>query len=73
MLIGVNELQLNEATVVAALQHYFDSVLFAEGKAPRVTGVSEKSSGSYGSTTSFHVKVEQEPAPPAGGLACPTN
>ena len=55
MLIGENELRLNEETVVAALQHYFDSVLFAEGKAPLVIGVSHDNSG-Y-APKPFHVKV----------------
>ena len=39
MLIGNNEVNMNMATMVAALQHYFDSVLFATGKSPLVQSV----------------------------------
>ena len=36
-MIGCNKLELNEATVMAALQLYFDQVVFAGGQSPRVT------------------------------------
>ncbi len=36
---GNNEMSLNTATMIAALQFYFDSVVFAPGKSPEVTGI----------------------------------
>ena len=52
---GVNVIELNEATVIDAIQHYFDTVLFASGKSPVITGFSQKSGG-YGAN-SFTVAV----------------
>lgn len=39
-MIGNNEITLNEATVITAIQFYFNTVLFAPTKAPNITGVS---------------------------------
>ena len=39
MLEGINELHLNGATLTLAVQHYFDTVLFKEGKSPKVTNI----------------------------------
>ena len=44
-MIGTNTMSLNEATVIAAMQHYFDTVIFAPGKAPKVTGVTQEGVG----------------------------
>lgn len=54
-MIGKNTLKLNEATVKAALQHWFDTVTFAAGKAPKVLSVAQ---GPYG--TEFVVDVEED-------------
>ena len=51
MLIGNNEISLNGATMMAAIQHYFDTVLFAEGKAPTVTSVKGPVGGYDGAFT----------------------
>ena len=58
MLIGQNEISLNGATMNAAIQHYFDTVLFAEGKSPKVTSVKAVSGGGYESK--FEVQVEDK-------------
>lgn len=42
-MIGNNSFTLNEATMKAAVQHYLDTVLFVEGKAPNVEGVTATS------------------------------
>lgn len=36
---GMNTITLNPATISAAMQHYFDTVVFQDGKAPVVVGV----------------------------------
>lgn len=36
---GNNEIALNKSTMKKAIQHYFDSVVFAPGQSPRVTEV----------------------------------
>lgn len=56
MLAGINELHLNSATVILALQHYFDTLLFKEGKAPKVTGVKMVTAPS--TTVTFVVNIE---------------
>jgi hypothetical protein len=38
-MIGKNVLRLNEATMMAAVQHYFDSVLYAPGKSPKISAI----------------------------------
>jgi hypothetical protein len=38
-MIGNNEISLNEATVIEAIQFYFDTVLFAPKKAPIIAGL----------------------------------
>jgi hypothetical protein len=39
---GSNVLRLNEDTVLAALQHYFDNVLFKPGMCPKALSVTEE-------------------------------
>lgn len=63
---GSNEMRLNTATMMLALQHYFDTVLFTEGKAPRITGI-DKDTSRY--DTVFVVKCD-EPEKTIG--TCPT-
>lgn len=58
---GTNTIQLNEATIIAALTCYF-ATQFAEGKAPRVLSVSGAKSGTYGNDVTFEVKITDEPA-----------
>lgn len=36
---GSNKLELNEATMIAAVQHYFNEVVYRQNAAPQVTGV----------------------------------
>ena len=67
MLIGANKLTLNQATMVAAVQHYFDTVLFADGRSPKVTQVEKESKG-YG-PDEFAVSVEEKQQPAADGGA----
>ena len=43
---GNNTITLNEATMIAAVQHYFDTILFREGAAPKVQRVAVNS-GNY--------------------------
>lgn len=58
-MIGNNEMSLNAATIMAAIQHYFDTVLFAEGKSPKVTDVNMTSS--VGKT--FIIRIENATPP----------
>lgn len=37
---GSNTMLLNEATMIKALQHYFDTVLFNHENSPEIKGVS---------------------------------
>ncbi len=55
MMQGKNTMELNEATMKKVVQHYFDTVLFAEGKSPVVTNVK-------GNNYGFTVEVEGEAA-----------
>jgi hypothetical protein len=54
---GNNELRLNEATMIEAMQLWMDSQF--KGSAPRVTVVEECKSGAY--CKEFVVKVTDEP------------
>ena len=58
---GNNELRLNEATMIEALQLWLDSK-FAKD-APRVTSVEAINSGAY--CKEFSIKVTDEPKPGA--------
>lgn len=42
---GCNSLDLSKDTMIEAIQHYFDSVLFVEGKSPKVINISKASIG----------------------------
>jgi hypothetical protein len=58
---GHNTLQLNEQTIIAAVQLYLES-RFAAGKAPKVLSVKkgERESGGYRSQTeTFTVEVQE--------------
>lgn len=52
---GTNVFKFNEATMIAALQMYLDS-LFATGAAPKVTGV-EKLSDTFVITTDGETEI----------------
>lgn len=52
---GKNAIVLNGVTVAAALQHYFDTVLFREGQAPKVTGVDQD----HNLAGAFRISVEE--------------
>lgn len=52
---GKTEIKVTPETMVAAMQMYMD-VQFAEGKAPRVTGVQQVDG--YNSATGFMVMAE---------------
>lgn len=58
-MLGNNKLVLNVETMMKALQHYFDTVLFVAGKSPTVTTI-VKSTGYDAST--FDVGVS-DPVP----------
>lgn len=64
-MIGNNEIVLNEQTLCAAVQHWFDNVMFATGKAPRVQSVKADKSGNYERTNTFAVAVCEKPTEPA--------
>jgi len=63
---GNNEITLNQATMIAAVQYYFDCVVFKEEVTPVVKSVEavKSSSSGYGSesTGSFLLKVEEKHA-----------
>jgi len=62
---GNNMLKVNEATVIAALQMYFDSK-FKDGEAPQVVSVKKGSGGVYSDADVFDVQLsEKEQATPA--------
>lgn len=54
-IVGNNTLQLNEATVIRALQDYLDAMATEPGTMGRVTSVRQESVG--GMAKSFHVEV----------------
>lgn len=58
---GNNELRLNEATMIEALQLWLDSKFTKD--APRVTSVEAIHSGTY--CKEFSIKVTDEPKPGA--------
>ena len=59
---GSNTLELNEATVIEALQYYFDNCLFKHGQTPLVTSIKlSKNTASIYATT-FEVTVNSEGA-----------
>lgn len=55
-MVGSNVLTLNEATMILALQHYFQTVLFSAGNAPIVNSV--KAHDGY--STTFTVELLSE-------------
>lgn len=55
---GQNTLQLNEATLIDALQEYIDKRMGSY--APKVTAVKMESGGGYSKT--FEVKTDDKPA-----------
>jgi hypothetical protein len=46
-MIGNNTMELNGATMCQIVQHYFNTVLFAEGKAPVVDEVRGTGNGTF--------------------------
>lgn len=62
MIIGKSTLKVSQATVVAALQFYFESKLFAASAAPKVVSVDSVTTGpSYGnSMPDFSVELDQQ-------------
>jgi hypothetical protein len=67
---GSNTIELNEATMIEAVQHYFETVLFNDGHAPKVEAVEQGLTGKgYESRKCFRIDVvEPEPsAPPDTG------
>ncbi len=59
---GNNELVLNQATMIEAVQMYLNSQM-KDGLAPTVQSVKTGKSGSYGTEDSFSISVTE--APPA--------
>ena len=58
-MIGSNTLLLNKATVMAALQHYFDTVVYAKGQSPQVDSISlNGNTGDYQSRDMFSVGIK---------------
>jgi len=62
-MIGDNEISLNQATMVEAIQHYFSTVLFKDERIPLVKSVEAKNIQGYSgiSSDNFTVKVTQRP------------
>lgn len=56
---GSNAVFLNQATMIDAVQHYFDKVLFKEGASPVVSSVARDSNQPHGDH--FLVKVTDTP------------
>ena len=48
---GNNEMGINTATMILIVQHYFDTVLFAKGQAPKVNGIAYNSGNFKASLT----------------------
>lgn len=59
-MIGSNSMSFNKASMMEALQHYFDTVLFADGKAPKVTDVKYCSNGPYDRRDQFEITTSQD-------------
>lgn len=55
---GLNEIVLNQATMVAAVQHYFKTVLFRDGHVPNVSTVSAESKSSYSTGLTFKIVTD---------------
>lgn len=63
MMLGTNNLDLSQESMVAAVQHWLENVLFKDGKAPRVESVTwEGDSRGYSSTAGSFVVKLAEPA-----------
>lgn len=58
MLKGANTMELNQATMIAALQHYFTTKVFAEGSAPTVKSIAGVKPNGYGGGETFTVALE---------------
>jgi len=55
---GNNEIKFNSLTMKAAVQHYFDTVLFAKGESPSVTRIDPDSR----ETEKFIIKIQTPPS-----------
>jgi len=53
---GCNEIRICQAQMIDIVQHYFNTVLFAEGKSPAVNGIC------HDSTYGFSIKVVESEA-----------
>jgi hypothetical protein len=59
-IVGSNTLQLNEATVIRAVQEYLDAMTVTPGRMGRVTAV-RSSTSETGLTRIFEVEVDGQP------------
>jgi hypothetical protein len=60
---GENSVRLNQATMVAVVQHYFDTMLFARGEAPLVGRVEIVDTDYPAGTFEVHTLDRPEPVP----------
>ena len=58
---GENTMELNEATMKRAVQHYFDTVLFRTGNSPTIESVKAPES-KYGGCFAVVLSDAREPA-----------
>lgn len=59
---GTNEIILSHETAVEAIQHYFDSVLFASGQSPKVEKVQPEGTKGYGDGNGLKITMSPKPA-----------
>lgn len=60
MLIGSNSIELNEATMIAIVQHYLDTVLLKSAKRlPTVKSVRKSGNGMTDNTFTISLETEQ--------------
>ena len=60
MMIGTNQIVLNHSMMVAALQHYFDTVMFKDAQSPLITHVVRDNNGVV---NTFTVHTGERPEP----------
>lgn len=54
-MIGNNSLAINQAQMIAAMQHYFETVLFTKDQCPLVTLVKENTGTAYEDKGAFTI------------------
>ena len=60
MLIGSNSMELNEATMIAIVQHYLDTVLLKSAeRLPKVKSIRKSGNGLNDNTFTIALEVEQ--------------